>query len=127
MNFTSSSVPARQAPVTEFATFNMLASAPRDQKSKLEDDTLKLSQFCAARDAQGVCLGWGIEELGEGDKVTPMQLLVGWDSVETHMKAREHEEFAGLVGPIRAAVQPPPNPDMAVFHVKLHGKGDLAS
>jgi hypothetical protein len=112
--------------VTEFATFNMAVSAEASAKSKLEDNMLALAQFVTARDCKGACVGWGIEELSPesgGAATTPMQLLVGWDSVEQHMKAREHEDFAGIVGPIRAAVQGPPRPDMAVFHVKLRGKG----
>jgi hypothetical protein len=114
--------------VTEFATFNIAVSADTATKSKLEDDMLALAQFVTARDCKGACVGWGIEELspeegGGGGATTPMQLLVGWDSVEQHMKAREHADFAGVVGPIRAAVQGPPRSDMAVFHVKLRGKG----
>ncbi|ETN39677.1 uncharacterized protein HMPREF1541_05903 [Cyphellophora europaea CBS 101466] len=129
VNFTSDSVPAREAPVTEFATFGISASSSQADKSKLEDNTLRLAQFVNANDkSKGSAIGWTIEEI-EGPKgaTNPLQVLIGWDSVEDHMKARENPEFGPLIGPIRESILPPKDgvQGLAVFHSKLHGKDFL--
>jgi hypothetical protein len=122
VNFTTNSIPARSAPVTEFASFNIPASASSSEKSKLEDDVLKVTQFVDANNGRGTTVGWAIEEIdAPKGKVNPLQLLVGWDAVEDHTKAREHKDFPGLVAPIRAVCAPPKEgvQGMAMFHAKL--------
>lgn len=125
VNFASDSVPAREAPVTEFASFNIAATSTAAEKSSLEDSTLKVIQFCHANSCKGAAVGWGIEEIdAPKGKVSPLQALIGWKSVDDHMKARELPEFPELIGPIRSAVLPPKDgvQNMAMFHSKLHGK-----
>lgn len=122
VNFTTDSVPARTAPVTEIASFNISTTASAAEKSQLEDNVLKVTQFCHAQNCRGATVGWAIEEIdAPNGKVNPLQIFIGWDSVEDHMKAREHPSFAGLVGPIRAACSPPKDgvQGMAMFHTQL--------
>ena len=53
-------MPAREAPVTEFAPFNVTVAADNQAKSgRLEDAALKVASFCMENDSAGVVLGWG--------------------------------------------------------------------
>lgn len=144
VNFTGDSIGVREAPVTEIAPFHVTAGADDASKSALEDHTLKLAEF--AKDSAGasaLAVGWGeqtiidflealplltisvIEEQDHSDapegKTKLLHLLLGWKSVEEHMKAREQEQFPVLIQPIRALTIPAP-PGKTVFHVKFHGK-----
>ena len=114
--------------MTEFAFFNIAASSTPAEKSALEDNTLKVLQFCHANNCKGAAIGWAIEEVdAPKGKVNPLQAFIGWDSVDDHMKARERPDFAELIGPVRAAVLPPKDgvQNMAMFHSKLHSKKDF--
>ena len=68
----------------------------------------------------------GLEEFDNekaaGGKTKLFQGLLGWNSVDDHVEARENKQFGDFIGPIRASVVPPV-PDTriaAMFHVKLH-------
>ncbi|KAF2224480.1 hypothetical protein BDZ85DRAFT_295488 [Elsinoe ampelina] len=71
----------------------------------------KLDQFRKvvegdAAGAKGFAYGWGEEEvehekIGEGKKGRVLKLLIGWESVEAHMKFRETEVFKENVGLLR--------------------------
>lgn len=114
--------------MTEFATFNISASSTPAEKSALEDNILKVVQFCHANSCHGATVGWAIEEIdAPKGKVSPLQAFIGWAKVEDHMNARELPEFAEIVGPVRSAVLPPKDgvQGMAMFHSKLHGKKDF--
>lgn len=61
---TSDSVAARQAPVTEFATFSLAANASSSDQSKLEDHVLKLTQTCKEKHGLvAFATGWGMSAI----------------------------------------------------------------
>ena len=60
VNFTGDSLAAREAPVTEFAPFNITAAADDQSKSSLEDHILKLTKFCNESGSNGTAVGWGM-------------------------------------------------------------------
>lgn len=47
-------------------------------------------------------------------------LAVGWESVETHKKAKETEQFGRSIAPIRQKMLPPV-PGLEMKHVKFQG------
>ena len=59
-----------------------------------------------------------------GGKSKVLQGLLGWESVEQHMKARDSGDFGPLIGPIRDMALPrlEGKTYSPVFHVKLQGK-----
>jgi hypothetical protein len=69
--------------------------------------------------------GIAIEEQDHSDapegKTKLLQALIGWSSVEEHMRAREKSEFPTVIKPIRDLTIPAQQ-GKAMFHVKLHGK-----
>ena len=59
VNFAGDSLPAREAPVTEFAPFHVTVAADDQAKSSLEDAALKLTSFCIDSGSAGTSVGWG--------------------------------------------------------------------
>ena len=59
-----------------------------------------------------------------GGKAKVLQGLLGWESLEQHMKARESSDFGPYIGPIRDMTLPrlEGRTYSPVFHVKLQGK-----
>ena len=115
---------ALQAPVTEI----LLAYFDPVSNQTIKDvATSKLSQFAdnalyKCSDVRGVSVGWGIENdfpvrggSGNGQKGSVLVALIGWPSVEAHMKFRESEDFKQnihLLGGWEG------NLSMTMFHVK---------
>lgn len=121
VNFTSqpSLAAARDAPVTEFATFNIPVSASSEEKSGLEDAILGVAKFCDENGSTGVAVGWAIEEVEASEgKVSVLQAIIGWENVDAHMKARALEQFKDVVAPVRK-VCVAPREGMAMFHAGL--------
>ncbi|KPI39511.1 uncharacterized protein AB675_5203 [Cyphellophora attinorum] len=87
-------------------------------------DSLKAARSAPAaldNGSSGVAMGWYLEddvESSEGKKVTALQALLGWESVEQHMALRNKPEFAEVVKPVRA-IQAKGRDDMGMFHAKL--------
>ncbi|KAI8997939.1 hypothetical protein BC832DRAFT_595383 [Gaertneriomyces semiglobifer] len=124
VNFNPSPPTALKAPVTEIllAYFDPNLSQPAKDTA-----TSKLTQFFKnalnkCPDCQGVNFGWGIENdfpvrggAVEGQKGSILVALIGWPSVEAHMKFRDTEVFKENVHLLRGWEG---NLAMTMFHVK---------
>ena len=101
----SDSVAAREAPVTEFAPFNIPADSDQTKKSDLEDKILAVFKQCGET-CISFATGWVLEELdhpdGSNGKAVRLQGLLGWNSVEDHMRVREMPEFRELISSVRS-------------------------
>jgi hypothetical protein len=51
-------------------------------------------------------------------KTNVLQGMLGWNSVDDHMAAREADKFKELVAPIRSSIVPPTT-HLTMFHAKL--------
>lgn len=114
---------ALRSPVTEI----MLAWFPPDISSELKEaNTKKLEQFAekgleACTDIQAINLGWGLENDfpvrggEEGEKGSLVSMLIGWPSIDAHMKFREMDAFKEAVPLIRGLEG---MKKLAMFHVK---------
>lgn len=112
----------RSAPVTEFAWFTIPQESTTEQKSGLEDGTLKVANLCTSNTAKSFASGWVVEEIphekASNGKAIAFNLLVGWDSKDDHMALRENEDFLAVAGPIRGMTLPPLHGSL-MYHAKL--------
>lgn len=88
------------SPVTEVMLAYFPADIPAEGKASKAAATARLEEFadkalsqCA--DIKGWSFGWGVEDGQKGNLLT---LLIGWPSVQAHMKFRETEVFKENVG-----------------------------
>lgn len=93
------------APATEIATFYFGSDPPAGYL----DGVNKFRDIIAKEDVEGYlggAVGITHEEVErEGVKGKGAVLLIGWSSVETHMKFRESETFKNNIGLLREGVQ----------------------
>ena len=96
----SSALAARRAPATEMVTCYFPASVGEAEQKKYMEGVAKLKGLLEeqAEGCRGVAAGWVEEELEneqvEGKKSKAMLMMLGWDSVEAHMKFRDTKLFA---------------------------------
>ncbi|KAL9113947.1 MAG: hypothetical protein Q9227_002081 [Pyrenula ochraceoflavens] len=112
---------AIEAPATEVAMFSV---QPTIDKIAVETAVAKLMdvvQHDIPNHARGCSTGWVVEEIehpdAEGGKALGYACMVGWESVDAHMKARETDAFAQAIAPVRkVALQPLPGKSMLHVH-----------
>lgn len=100
---------ALQAAVTEV----MLAYFPSGISTSTKDaNSARFQQFMekglnACSDVQGVSYGWGVEtdfpvrDSKDGQEGTLLAALIGWPSIDAHMKFRETQAFKDNVHLLR--------------------------
>lgn len=107
------------APATECLSIYF---EPDHSTSEYDDNFAKFIEAVGKvpNETQGLTGGWGIEEqkhekLGKEGEEGPAKLFgafIGWPSVESHMKFREHEKFPEVVKYLRDGAKA-----IAVHHV----------
>jgi len=116
----------RDALITEYATFVLPAAASGEQKSALEDATLNLCTYAVnERGCQSFATGWIVEDIkhdqGTAEKAVGLSALLGWESVEAHMRNRDDEGFMALIKTVRGLALTPTTgyTGTTMFHAKL--------
>lgn len=116
---------AFSAPVTEVVTFYFPSSVTTEERGTF-DDALKQFLEVMGREAEGFeghGAGWVEEELqhrsladkeGETGTGKAFELVVGWQSIEAHMKYRDTEAFAKGIEGLRGASK-----GVGLFHVAV--------
>ncbi|KAI9834993.1 MAG: hypothetical protein M1819_002716 [Sarea resinae] len=95
------------SPVTEVVTFYLPASTTAAQKESWDKDWAAFSAEIAKADgvAAGMIGGWVVEEQEradvEGGKAIAFQGVIGWQSVEAHLKYKETDAFKKYIAPLR--------------------------
>ncbi|ROW01351.1 hypothetical protein VMCG_05888 [Cytospora schulzeri] len=114
---------ALRSPVTEI----LLAWFPSDISPELKDaNTKKLEQFAemslkACSDIQAINLGWGLENDflvrggDEGEKGSMASMLIGWPSIDAHVRFRDTDAFKEAIPLVRGLEG---KTKMTMFHVK---------
>lgn len=97
----------RTAAVTECIVAHFEKSQDEDEWTKnnwaiFREKALKIQ----GAQVTGMSGGWSVEEhphekLGEGEQGKAFAALIGWPTIEAHMKFRETEEFKGTIGLLR--------------------------
>ena len=102
---------AVEAPATEVAMFTVERSADRAHIESAAAQLMKVVATDIPGRAVAYSTGWVLEEIAHpkatGGKGLGYACLIGWESVEAHMKARETEEFAKAIAPIRKSALAP--------------------
>lgn len=105
----------------------MLAWFPSDLSPEVKDaNTKKLEQFAekglkACPDIQAISVGWGLEDDfpvrggEEGEKGSMVSMLLGWPSIDAHMKFRDTDAFKESIPLIRGLEG---MKKVTMFHVK---------
>ena len=134
----------RSAPITELAFFALARSAPESAKSALEDKVLNLAKTCVEKSsypsssttedsgggggveaeigvrATSFATGWVLEDMdhhaGTAGPAISLGLMLGWESKEAHLQAKESERFRRAVQPVRDAALPA-EPGRGMYHV----------
>jgi hypothetical protein len=122
----------RSTPVTEVAFFALPKSASDSQKSALEDTVLNLAQTCiegssgSENKATSFATGWVLEDMdhhaGTEGKAISFGLMLGWESKEAHLRAKETDAFQKAVQPVRDLTLPS-EPGRGLYHVRFVGGG----
>ncbi|KUI70035.1 hypothetical protein VM1G_05291 [Cytospora mali] len=114
---------ALKSPVTEI----MLAWFASDISPEVKDANTKNLELFAEKglkgcsDIQVINLGWGVENDfpvrggEEGEKGSLVSMLIGWPSIDAHMKFRDTEEFKEAIPLIRGLEG---LKKLTMFHVK---------
>lgn len=105
----------------------MLAWFPSDMTPEVKDaNTKKLEQFAkngleACSELQAIDLGWGLENDfpvrggAEGERGNMVTMLLGWPSIDAHMRFRDSDAFKDSIHLIRSLEL---MKKLTMFHVK---------
>ncbi|KAI0109887.1 hypothetical protein F4814DRAFT_381428 [Daldinia grandis] len=94
--------PASKTPVAEVLHIWFAGDYPEDARRRTADAvaefTRRMTLFAEGLTGE-TALGWTVERDIDHDGVpsSALVLILGWTSVEAHMKARDHPEFAKIV------------------------------
>ena len=125
VNFKWDSVTARKTQITEFASFDIAASSSSEDKAKLENQLEKSLGFVRENNGRAPSIGWSIDRVQVPQGLThPLQLFLGWDSLDDCAKIGKHPDFLGVLSPLRAMVLDPTE-DMAMFYARLRADSDF--
>lgn len=101
----------RESPVTELVTCTIDAADDRTAVDKAASGLM--STISAGDDpgsAKATAVGWSVETHdrpeAKGGKVLGLGMLIGWNSVEDHMKMRETKQFGEAIGLVRPHLLP---------------------
>ena len=109
-----------RAPVTERLTLYFSADIPEAEIKSFDNNVKKFLNVLKENAGDGfkaLAVGWVVEELdreGVEGKAKALTGVIGWDSVEAHMKFREHPAFKENAGLLREGVKA-----AEIHHVKF--------
>ncbi len=109
------------APVTERFTVYFSADTPEAKIKSFDENVskfLKVLKENAENGFKAVAVGWVVEELdheGVEGKAKALTGVIGWDSVEAHLKFRETPAFKENAGLLSEGVKA-----AEIHHVKFH-------
>ncbi|KAF7712849.1 Uncharacterized protein PECH_002574 [Penicillium ucsense] len=116
-------------PVTELFFLPVSTVISEYESRQLHADLIKLRSVMVTRlpQAEGP-VSWSMGQLGRPSTVRHEQspsgratvhlLIVGWESVETHSRARETKEFVDVFTPVSERLLPP-IPELGMKHVRF--------